>query len=137
MSDDVEIQKSEGAVPTVEDQVTPSTDTDNVRSEAPLVDIVQTNRNKEQTTEAPLSTLDIVENHYDKQNTIVKKAVVSAPAREIVLDNEQDVAETIVNRPVMIKEEFRPLTLEQLKSLYYNVMLENNAAYIDRFVQVR
>ena len=121
----------------MEDQVTPSTDTDNVRSEAPLVDIVQTNRNKEQTTEAPLSTLDIVENHYDKQNTIVKKAVVSAPAREIVLDNEQDVAETIVNRPVMIKEEFRPLTLEQLKSLYYNVMLENNAAYIDRFVQVR
>ncbi|XP_052780180.1 ectopic P granules protein 5 homolog isoform X2 [Mya arenaria] len=36
---------------------------------------------------------------------------------------------------VQRQDEIQPLTSEQLKSLYYNVKLENNEAYIDKFIQ--
>ncbi|KAL4226903.1 Ectopic P granules protein 5 [Mactra antiquata] len=46
-------------------------------------------------------------------------------------------AHVIAHRQVVAerKDEFQPLTQEQLNTLYYNARLENNQAYIDRFIQ--
>lgn len=57
----------------------------------------------------------------------------SAPAEEDLRPREP---EQVPQPKVIRREEFQPLTPEQLASLYYNPRLEYNTAYIDRFVQV-
>jgi hypothetical protein len=66
-------------------------------------------------------------------NVPVVEVQSSAPMEEDIRPRE---AEQRPQPKVERREELQPLTPEQLTSLYYNPGLENNTAYIDRFVQV-
>jgi len=70
------------------------------------------------------------------------KVYVSESAPPMVLGGRQQESSAIPQQPAYVQErsplaEIRPLTIEQLNSLYYNARLENNQAYIDKFIQVR
>ena len=43
----------------------------------------------------------------------------------------------VIQERVETREAIQPLTLEQLKSLYYNQKLEQNGFFIDNFVEVK
>lgn len=102
---------------------------------AQCLTVVETN---EQVANLNMVTeINIVENHFEEhRETIPKRLEISAPPVESVTRMDEAVTERRSERQAVV-EDFRPLTLEQLKSLYYNIMLDNNTAYIDRFVQVR
>lgn len=78
-----------------------------------------------------------VEKPVTKMDMIVSKVhVVTESSAPLVIDMLAR-EEHVVPQRVEKRVELQPLTPEQLNSLYYNVQLENNTAYIDRFVQVR
>ncbi|XP_053378040.1 ectopic P granules protein 5 homolog isoform X2 [Mercenaria mercenaria] len=68
-------------------------------------------------------------------NECVPKIEVKSSA-PMELDLHPREIEHVAPPRVERREEFQPLTPEQLNSLYYNTRLENNTAYIDRFVQM-
>ncbi|XP_060553082.1 ectopic P granules protein 5 homolog [Ruditapes philippinarum] len=79
----------------------------------------------------------IKENELTTSQTMDNVPVVevqsSAPMEEDIRPRE---AEQRPQPKVERRKELQPLTPEQLTSLYYNPRLENNTAYIDRFVQM-
>lgn len=130
----------------VEDTVK-ETDVDVILSRDQKVNVIETHKEA--------SVINIVENHFGSEIMVPKpmgdtvyqrtseesvgnqeRLEAVAPPIKHMRQPQERVADIEAQRPV-VKEEFKPLTLEQLKSLYYNVMLDNNTAYIDKFIQVR
>lgn len=98
---------------------------------------------------ASAPSLDIVEQHFDNMDTAQQRGDSQVlPVEAVGMSNREQVTGPGVERQKevtgagverqreVIREDFKPLTWEQLKSLYYNVNLETNAAYIDKFIQV-
>lgn len=87
---------------------------------------------------ASAPSLDIVEQHFDNTDTAQQRDDSQVLSMEAVGmgSREQFTGAGMERQREVIREDVKPLTWEQLKSLYYNAKLETNVAYIDKFIQV-